>query len=208
MPPRLSSWIVLCAGVGVLPANAAVDFAKDVYPVLQRACLECHGHEVQKAGLRLDDKDHAFKGGEDGPVIVAAQPHASELLRRVTLPRTDKESMPRRGKPLTAKEVAALRTWISEGAVWPEGIEKQAHWSYVKPVKSPLPKVKNTDWPRNEIDHFVLARLEEEGLAPSPQADTATLVRRLYLALIGLPPPVAALAGPCALRGLARLSAG
>jgi hypothetical protein len=169
---------------------AGVDFAKDVYPVLRRSCFECHGHEVQKGDLRLDDEEHALSGGASGPVIVAADAVASEILRRVSLPRTDKEAMPRRGKPLTAKEIASLREWIDKGANWPEGLERQRHWSYQQPAKSPLPEVQRREWPRNEVDHFVLARMEEAGLPPSRQADTATLVRRLYLSLIGLPPPV------------------
>lgn len=182
--------LLLVACLWAQQAEAAIDFAKDILPVLQRSCFECHGHEVQKADLRLDDKAHAFEGGKSGAVIVASNPDASEILRRVSLPRDDKDAMPRRGKPLTSAEIDALRTWIANGAVWPDHIEKGTHWAYEAPVKAAVPEVKNAAWPKNEIDHFILARLEEEGLAPSKPADTATLVRRLYLSLIGLPPPV------------------
>lgn len=188
-PHFIAALLVLCL-VTTASASTTVDFAKDVYPVLQRSCFECHGHEVQKGDLRLDEKDPALAGGESGAVIVAAKPEASEILRRVSLPRDDKDAMPRRGKPLTNVEIEALRAWIDAGAVWPDTIDKRTHWSYEPPVKAAVPKVQNAAWPKNEIDHFVLARLEEEDLSPSKPADTATLVRRLYLSLIGLPPPV------------------
>ncbi|MCX6858287.1 MAG: PSD1 and planctomycete cytochrome C domain-containing protein [Verrucomicrobia bacterium] len=173
-----------------LQAQAAVDFQTQILPVLKRACFECHGPDVQKAGLRLDHKAGAFAGGEHGAVLVAGQAQSSELLRRVSLPRTDKDAMPRRGKPLTTEEVALLKAWITEGASWPETTNAALHWSYQKPVQAPLPEVRQSDWARNEIDSFILAKLEKEKLLPAKQADTAALVRRLYLAIIGLPPPV------------------
>jgi len=175
---------------GLLPALGAVDFAAEVLPVLRRACFECHGAEVQKAGLRLDMREEAFRGGEHGPVVVAGQPAASELLRRVSLPATDKLAMPRRGARLTPQEIALLRGWIAEGAVWPEDASTATHWAYLKPVKSEAPVVKQADWLRNPIDQFVLARIEQAGLRPAPAAAPAILARRLYLSLIGLPPTV------------------
>ena len=171
-----------------LPLAAAVDFSKQVLPVLQRACFECHGPEVQKADLRLDSKALAFTTGEHAPVITPGKPDTSELLRRISLPRSDKQAMPRRGAPLSAAEIDSLRTWIAEGAVWPDEVTTATHWAYVKPVKPSLPVVKNTAWPRNDLDRFVLARLEKEGLTPATPAEPAVLARRLYLALIGLPP--------------------
>jgi hypothetical protein len=170
------------------PSAAAVDFSKQVLPVLQRACFECHGPEVQKAGLRLDSKAHAFTTGEHAPVITPGQPDTSELLRRISLPRSDKEAMPRRGAPLSAAEIDSLRTWITEGAVWPDEVTATAHWAYVKPIKPVPPAVKNTAWPRNDLDRFILARLEKEGLTPSKPAEPALLARRLHLAITGLPP--------------------
>lgn len=170
------------------PAGAAVSFPDQILPVLKRACFECHGPEVQKAGLRLDAKSRAFAPGAYGPVITPGQPAASELLRRVALPRSDKESMPRRGTPLTAAEIATLRSWVAEGAVWPDSVNTAAHWAYVKPVKATPPTVKNTQWPQNDLDRFILARLEAEQLSPAPPAEPAILARRLFLALIGLPP--------------------
>lgn len=176
---------LICVGS---PLAAAVDFSKQVLSVLQRACFECHGPEVQKAGLRLDASAHAFTTGEHSPVITPGQPDASELLRRISLPRSDKQAMPRRGAPLSPGEIATLRSWIAEGAVWPDDVTTAAHWAYVKPVKPALPPVENAAWPRNEVDHFILARLEKENLAPSPPAEPAVLARRLHLALTGLPP--------------------
>lgn len=167
---------------------AAVDFASQVLPVLRRSCFECHGPEVQKAGLRLDAKAPAIGAGEHTPVITPGHPEKSELLRRVTLPRSDKEAMPRRGEPLSPAEIDTLRVWMAEGAVWPEESAVATHWAYVKPVKPQPPTVQNAGWPRNEIDRFIVSRLEKEGLAPAKPAEPAVLARRFYLALIGLPP--------------------
>ena len=171
-----------------LAAAAGVDFSKDVFPVLQRACFECHGPEKQKGDLRLDSREAALKGGTDGAVIVAGKPQESDLVRRISLPRGHKDAMPKRGELLKPAEIENIRSWIAAGAVWPESVQPQKHWSYVPPTKSPLPEVKNKSWPKNEIDRFILARLEMEGLAPSPEADAAVLARRLSLDLTGLPP--------------------
>ena len=187
MPRTLvASLATLC--LVAAPANAAVDFAKQILPLLQRACFECHGPDVQKAHLRLDAKSHAFTSGTHAPVITPGKPDTSELLRRVALPRSNKESMPRRGTPLTPAEIDSLRAWITEGAPWPDEVTTAPHWSYQKPIKTPPPPVKNTAWPKNDLDRFILARLEAENLAPSKPADPATLARRLHLALTGLPP--------------------
>jgi mono/diheme cytochrome c family protein len=186
--PWIRALFLACLAFAAVPADAALDFAKQILPVLQRACFECHGPDLQKAGLRLDAKAHAFTSGEHGPVIVPGKPDASELLRRVSLPRTNKAAMPRRGTPLTPAEIDSLRTWIAEGAVWPDEVTTARHWAYVKPVKAPAPAAKNTSWPRNEVDRFILARLEQEGLQPAKPADPATLARRVHLALTGLPP--------------------
>ncbi len=185
--PRSLPGFLLALALAV-PASGAVDFAKEVLPVLKRACFECHGADVQKADLRLDAKEHAFSTGGHAPVIVAGQPEASELLRRVALPRSDKDAMPRRGKPLTQAEIGKLRAWIADGAVWPEQTASATHWAYVKPVKAAPPALRDAAWPRNDLDRFILARLEQESLRPSPAAEPAVLARRLHLALTGLPP--------------------
>jgi uncharacterized protein DUF1553/uncharacterized protein DUF1549/cytochrome c len=155
---------------------AGTDFSKDVYPVLQRACFECHGPEKHKGDLRLDttSPQHVKIG--------------SDLLRRVALPKEDKDAMPKRGDRLTSAEIDHLRDWITAGAKWPDKLETLKHWSYLPPVRPALPAVQNQAWPKNEIDRFVLAKLEAAKLVPSPEAPPEILIRRLSLDLTGLPP--------------------
>jgi hypothetical protein len=171
-------------------ATTKIDFARDIRPILQTRCLECHGPTKRKGELRLDDGPHALKGGASGPVIVPGKSASSRLVRLVAGLERDKR-MPPKGAPLTAAEVGKLRAWIDQGAHWPKDASLAGgdkHWSF-QPIRRPaLPKVKNTRWPRNEIDHFILARLEADGISPSPEADRAALLRRLSLDLIGLPP--------------------
>ena len=163
----------------------AVDFAKDVYPVLQRTCFECHGHEVQKGKLRLDTN-----AALQHKAIVAGKPEQSDLIRRVSLPKGDKEAMPKRGDHLKPAEIENLKAWIAEGAKWPENITTLKHWAYIKPVRPALPKVKNEAWSKTDLDRFILAKIEAAGLQPSPEASPAALIRRLSLDLTGLPPSV------------------
>lgn len=165
-------------------ADNQVDFARDVYPILQRSCFECHGSEKQEAELRLDDRVALF----DSAMVEPGSPDDSELLRRVMLPKSDPEVMPAIGDPLRPKQVAILRKWIEQGANWPEDFRPSLHWAYVAPQRAQPPNVNNANWPRNAIDRFVLKRLEAEGLQPSPQASAEKLVRRLHLDLTGLPP--------------------
>ncbi len=188
MKPPLTA---LASALSVFTAgsqSAAADFSKDIFPVLQRSCFECHGPEKQRGGLRLDVRDAAMKGGEGGAVIVAGKPEHSGLLRRISLPREHKEAMPRRGDRVRPNEIAAIREWIASGAVWPEKIESARHWAYSPPQRPALPQVENAAWPKNEIDRFILAKLEASGLRPSPEAEPAVLIRRLSLDLTGLPP--------------------
>jgi len=163
----------------------AVDFSQEVLPVLQRACFECHGSEVAKAGLRLHEKMGALEGSDHQAVIIPGKPEESELLRRVSLPRNDKEAMPRRGNPLKQTEIAILREWIAVGAVWPETVTAAKHWAYVAPVKPVVPSVAGKPHP---IDAFIAEKLQQAGLQPSPEAAAHTLVRRVFFDLTGLPP--------------------
>jgi hypothetical protein len=165
-----------------------VDFARDVYPILQRSCFECHGPEKQKGKLRLDSRAAALRGGQSGPALVPGQAERSELYRRITLTRADDGVMPARGEMLAPAQATLLRRWIDQGAVWPQKVQSVRHWAYLQPVRPPLPALSDTHWPRNPIDHFILARLEKEGLRPSPEADRAGLLRRITLDLTGLPP--------------------
>ncbi len=185
-PPSLSPvlrFLTSCAAFSALAGGEEVDFARDVYPVLQRACFECHGAEKQKGKLRLDTREAAFKGGDSGDAIVKGKPDDSELLRRVALPKTDDDVMPNRGELLSKTEIEQIRRWIAAGAPWPDGLKPARHWAYVPPVRPALPAGGG-----NAIDAFVRARLQREGLPPSPDADLPILARRLHLDLTGLPP--------------------
>ncbi|MDG3004925.1 PSD1 and planctomycete cytochrome C domain-containing protein [Paludisphaera mucosa] len=175
------------------PAAREVDFARDVAPLLERSCLRCHGAKKQQAGLALHDKARAMAGGDDGPIIVPGKSAESRLILAVA--RTDPDAaMPPEGggDPLTAEEVGVLRAWIDRGAPWADAAKPASaavdHWSFVPPKEAPTPDVRRGEWPRNPIDRFVLARIEKEGLEPAPEADRRTLIRRLSLDLIGLPP--------------------
>jgi uncharacterized protein DUF1549/uncharacterized protein DUF1553/cytochrome c len=166
-------------------APAPVDYNRDVRPILAEHCFACHGMDADRrqAGLRLDTAEGAFRGGSSGrPAAAPGRPEASELVRRVT--GTDGRVMPppQTGKQLTAEQVRVLRQWIAQGAAY------APHWAYLPPRRPPLPAVKQRGWVRNPIDRFVLARLEREGLRPSPEADRARLIRRVSLDLTGLPP--------------------
>jgi mono/diheme cytochrome c family protein len=176
----------------VVPTPAAeptpnVDFAREVFPLLKRACFECHGEKKQEGGLRLDSRDAALAGGDSGKTIVAGHPDQSELILRISQPKNSDGVMPALGDTLTPDQIKLVRRWIEAGAPWPDKIPA-LHWAYVSPVRPGLPTVKDSTWPKTPIDYFILNRLEREGLSPSPAADPATLIRRLYLDLIGLPP--------------------
>ncbi len=170
----------------VRPANArAIDFDRDVRPILAENCFACHGpdEKARKARLRLDVKEGAFTQREGRAVIVAGRSDVSELIRRVT--NTDPEEVmppPKSGRSLTPAQIGQLRRWIDEGAAW------QGHWAFQTPVRPALPAIRRSAWVRNPIDAFVLARLEQEKLSPQPEADARTLARRLNLDLVGLPP--------------------
>lgn len=175
------------AGLGAAaPGKAGVDFDRDIRPILSDNCFACHGPDdkERKAKLRLDRKDDAFQPLKSGGLaIVAGHPEKSELIARVTT-RNEDDLMPppKSGKKLTPAQVDLLRRWVSEGARW------QSHWAFVRPERPTVPAVKNRKWPRNEIDHFILQRLEKEGIKPSPPADKPTLIRRASLDVTGLPP--------------------
>jgi mono/diheme cytochrome c family protein len=173
---------------------APVDFVRDVQPIFAKHCYSCHGEKKQKSGLRLDIKAKALAGGElYGPSVVAGKAKDSPLVQFVA----DEDAnlqMPPDGERLSAAEVDALTRWVNEGASWPDGVDTaklvdlRDHWSF-KPLLNPrVPAVKDERWPRGEIDRFILARLEKEGLRPSTEADRVAWLRRVYFDLIGLPP--------------------
>ncbi len=172
-----------------------VDFEREVRPLLVRSCVPCHGAAKQKGGLRLDDRAEAFKGGNAGAVLKPGDAAHSRLFRAVAGLNAEMKMPPEGRTPLTAAEVALLRAWIDQGAKWPKGsaaavarTPATTHWAFLPVRRPPPPAVADARRVINEIDRFILRRLEAEGIAPSPEADRATLIRRLSLDLLGLPP--------------------
>lgn len=179
-------WLAGTAGADEPP----VDFNRDVRPILSDYCFQCHGPDAseRQADLRLDTSAGALGPRDNGPAVVPGQPDQSPLLQRI-LAADEAERMPppdtqRRVSP---EAVATLRRWIAQGAAW------QEHWSFLPPATPAPPTVARRDWVHNPIDAYVLARLEQAGLAPSPPADKTTLLRRVTLDLTGLPPTPAEL---------------
>lgn len=183
---------LLVAVFSVLPVfpgfaeSQKVNFSEDIRPILSDNCFKCHGpdEESRKGNLRLDRRESALGPAKSGKrAIVPGKADKSELIARIMTDDADDVMPPASTKKtLTAKEKDLLRQWVASGA------EYQEHWAFAAPRKPSLPKVKDKDWVQNDIDRFVLARLEKDKLKPSAQADRYTLVRRLHLDLIGLPP--------------------
>lgn len=172
-----------------------VDFSREIEPLLSKRCWDCHGPDKQKGGLRLDHRQGLLTGGDSGAAIVEGKGGESRLIRRVLAADGEDKRMPPKGAPLTSAEVSLLRRWIDAGAEFPVGASvettRSEHWAFqpIHPVDPPA--VGDPSFVRNPIDQFILARLEREGLTPSPEADRHTLIRRAYLDLIGLPPSIA-----------------
>ena len=168
-----------------------VDFERDVLPIFKASCYRCHAGENPRGQLRLDSRTLALKGGVSGPVILPGDGRRSRLVQRI-MGLGDEPRMPFQSPPLTPEQINLIITWIDQGARWPDSASVEAklekHWAFVAPVRPPLPEVRNKAWVRNPIDNFVLAKLEQHGLNPSPEATKETLIRRLSLDLVGLPP--------------------
>jgi hypothetical protein len=183
------SVLLLAGSVRALGAEGP-DFAREVRPILSSKCFACHGpdEKARKAKLRLDSFEGATGPAKGGVIaVVPGKAEQSELIKRVSSTDEDEMMPPPKAsaKPLTAAQVEVLRRWIANGA------EYKQHWAYVRPVRPSLPAVKDTAWCANEIDRFILARLEKEGLRPSPAADRYALIRRASIDLTGLPPTIA-----------------
>jgi uncharacterized protein DUF1553/uncharacterized protein DUF1549/cytochrome c len=167
-------------------------FGNKVRPILASRCYTCHGPETQQHGLRLDSLAAVLKGGDFGQIIVPGHSDQSRLMRRLTA--GERPQMPYGGPPLSSEEIGVIRQWIDAGAPGPDSSTPSApsrprmHWAYMKPVRPPIPEVKNAGWCRNPIDNLILSKLERIGLKPSEEAEKTTLIRRVYLDLIGLPP--------------------
>jgi mono/diheme cytochrome c family protein len=169
-----------------------VDFARDIQPILAANCYKCHGPSLQMARLRLDAKRTALAGGQSGKVILPGQAPSSILYQRIS-GLSKQERMPMGPTALAPEQIALIRDWINQGADWPDGIgaevaELKTHWAFVPPVRPAVPAISNAVWAHNSIDNFIFAKLAQESLSPSVEADKATLLRRLSLDLIGLPP--------------------
>jgi Protein of unknown function (DUF1553)/Protein of unknown function (DUF1549)/Planctomycete cytochrome C len=184
--PGIILWGVMAAGT----LARAVDYSRDVKPILAQACYDCHGPDQQKSGLRLDTAAWAQHGGKRGPAIQPGNPEESLILQAVQGTHSELPRMPFKREPLSAPQIETLRVWIEEGAPAPadEKAPIVTHWSFLPPQRPPLPEVKQKAWPKTAIDFFILARLEREDIRPSPPADRVTLIRRLSLDLTGLPP--------------------
>lgn len=175
-------------------AKKKIVFQRDIQPILKRHCINCHGPKRQRGGLRLDSRAEALKGSNTGSVLKPGDAQHSRLLI-VTAGLDDEVKMPPESRePLTNEQLGLLRAWIDQGLHWPKDdtqvveIPKSDHWAFQTPRRPALPKVYDGQWPRNPIDHFILAKLEKEGITPSREADRTTLIRRLTLDLLGLPP--------------------
>ena len=202
-PPRfgVASCLLLLASLfsaGVVcaegkPDREQVDFARDVFPVLMSRCADCHGPDEQEGQFRIDARTAVFGGGVSGPGIHKGNAEESILYQRIA-GIGDEDQMPLDDDSLTDEQIALVKKWIDQGAIWPDGVGEditiRKHWAYEKPVRPELPQIKNEKWAKNAIDYFVLTKLEAEGVEPSPRANKAKLLRRVYLDLIGIPPSV------------------
>ena len=183
-----SSLVFLLTFCGWLPqaiSGAAIDFNREIRPILSDACFPCHGPDAsaRKAGLRLDLRAVAVQPAESGEVAIRPNQAAqSELVRRIFSEDRDEVMPPRKShRSISLRQKELLRDWINQGAPYAE------HWSFLPPKPAALPAVKRPDWPRNPLDFFTLARMEAEGMSPAPEAAKSTLIRRVTLDLTGLP---------------------
>jgi len=177
-------------------ADRKVSYEADVKPLLERSCYRCHQGVKHKGDLRLDRKSAALRGGESGKVLLAGKSAESVLIHLVAGTDPKKAMPPGRSKRLTAAEVGVLRAWVDQGIDWPEKFAgedaaSRTHWAFRPLIMVNPAAVSDPDWVRTTIDHFVLLRLDQEGLKPAPEADRHTMIRRLSLDLTGLPPTVA-----------------
>src|SRR5687767_4007577 len=158
---------LVCAEPAPASGAKVVDFNRDIKPIFDATCTECHNAKKTKGSLRLDAKALAMKGGTTGPSILPGKGKDSLLVHRLR-GLGDEEQMPLKKDPLTEEQIQLITAWIDQGANWPDELAGTAaetkHWSFVKPVRPEEPAVKDAGWPRNPIDRFILARLEKERL--------------------------------------------
>jgi hypothetical protein len=177
------------------PAEDPSLFPREIAPLLQRRCVQCHNEQKARGGLQMTSRERLLKGGDNGTAVVPGVSSRSLLTKMISGP---KPAMPKQGRPLSADEVRAVRRWVDAGAPWPAGLvltESQprwrvgADWWSLRRLTPPgIPSVRDASWVRTPVDSYVLATLESKGLRPSPEADRRTLIRRLSFDLHGLPP--------------------
>lgn len=185
-----------CLGHGsARAAEPKVDFASQVQPLLANHCAKCHAGQRPEGGLRLDGPAGLQQGGDSGPLVIAGSAESSRLVHAISGGGSDVARMPPEGKgePLSSDEIALVRLWIQQGATLPDPtrtIETSVHWAFRRPARAALPQLDSPRTVRNPVDPFIQAKLAEHGLAASAEADRATLMRRLSLDLLGLPPSI------------------
>src|SRR6516164_7371773 len=189
---NLLIFVLFGACVFAAPAKSdRVDFDRQIRPILSDKCFACHGPDEKQrmANLRLDEKDGgAFADHGSYRLITPGDPAHSRLVERINADKPARRMPPPgSGLSLTKEQIDLIVKWIEQGAEW------KTHWAYVPPKRPDVPTVSNPSWVRNPIDAFVLARLDQEGLKPSPEADRVTLLRRVTFDLTGLPPTPAEL---------------
>jgi hypothetical protein len=193
MFPGLSFWdrrvlFILALAWFVPLRNAAVDFNREVRPILSEHCYACHGPDEgkRKAGLRLDREEDAFKELKSGEhAIVGDDLEKSALVKRITTTDEDDVMPPvKHGKPLSKEQITTLTQWVKEGAKW------QKHWAFVPAALPEVPATADSSWPKNPIDNFIAQKLEKSGLKPNPEAEKTALIRRVSFDLTGLPPTI------------------
>src|SRR5260370_1042581 len=163
-------------------ATTNIDFNRDIRPILSKNCFVCHGADEgnRKVKLRLDVREEATKIRKKGKAAIQpGHPEKSLVIKKITAGEMPPEES---GNKLTPEQIETIKRWVQEGAPYAD------HWAFVKPKRPALPNIQDVNWPRNAIDYFILARLEKEGLKPSPEADRLLLLRRASLDLRGLPP--------------------
>ena len=217
MGVRFPAWLctgglLLIAGCGELRAADPISFSQQIRPIFETSCWKCHGASIQLSRLDLRTRESALKGGERGPALVPGNAAESRLFRLIA--GKEKPSMPMDGTKLTDQQIALVLEWIDQGAVWdgeseggqPSAVhaaveempippEVRHYWAFQKPVTRPVPTTRSPRMNAHPIDAFLMKTMEERGLEPAPEADPATLVRRAYLDLTGLPPSPAETAG-------------
>lgn len=190
---RLTTLLTIGLSISSPSLFADVDFVRDIQPIFKKRCYECHADQTREAGLRLDRKEDALAGSDSGQIIIPGKAEASLLVKLISGEDADR-LMPPDGENLTVDEIAKISSWINEGAVWPDGVDPESsapeHWAY-RPLSYDLPRGEQYQG-KHPIDQFILAKLHEKGIEPSPIADRYTLIKRLYYDLLGLPPTIEA----------------